>query len=167
MRVNTMTAEQRRALRAKAHHLHPVVAVGTHGLTPAVLREIDIALKAHELIKIRVFSDVRSERDALLARICGELECAPVQHLGKLLIIWRHNPDLHREAGDNSKPRHARVVRRLPVKSPAARDEKSSRSRLAPPAGAPRAPSRRRRADNVSTLDRRGGDQSRRRRRAH
>ena len=64
-----MTAEQRRALRAKAHHLHPVVAVGTHGLTPAVLREIDIALKAHELIKIRVFSDVRSERDALLFSI--------------------------------------------------------------------------------------------------
>jgi len=77
-----------------------------------------------------------AKRDALLARICGELECAPVQHLGKLLIVWKHNPELHREADDNSKPRHARVVRRLPVKSPAARDEKSSRSRLAPPAGA-------------------------------
>ena len=111
-----MTAEQRRALRAKAHHLHPVVAVGTHGLTPTVLHEIDIALKAHELIKIRVFSDVRSERDALLARICGELECAPVQHLGKLLIVWRHNPDLHRKTGDDSKPGRTRVVRRPPVR---------------------------------------------------
>src|SRR5205823_2867587 len=139
-----MTPEQRRALSAKAHHLHPVVAVGAHGLTPAVLHEIDIALKAHELIKIRVFSDVRSERDALLARICGELECAPVQHLGKLLIVWRHNPDLHRKAGDDSKPGRTRVVRRPPVRPPEGRDEKSSRSRIAPPAGTPRAPSRRR-----------------------
>jgi len=108
-----------------------------------------------------------ANRDALLARICGELECAPVQHLGKLLIVWKHNPELHREADDNSKPRHARVVRRLPVKSPAARDEKSSRSR-----------SRRLRARHAHLRDagaptpirqseRRGGDQSRRRRRAH
>jgi len=162
-----MTAEQRRALRAKAHHLHPVVAVGTHGLTPTVLHEIDIALKAHELIKIRVFSDVRSERDALLARICGELECAPVQHLGKLLIVWRHNPDLHRATGDDNKPRCARGVSRLPVKSPEARDEKSTRSRIAPPAGTPRAPSRRRRNGTDSAVEQRASDQARRRRRAH
>ncbi|TMH67560.1 MAG: YhbY family RNA-binding protein [Betaproteobacteria bacterium] len=165
--MNNVTAEQRRALRAKAHHLRPVVAVGMHGLTPAVLHEIDSALKAHELIKIRVFSDVRSERDALLARICGELECAPVQHLGKLLIVWRHNPDLHRAAGDDNKPRRARGVRRLPVKSPESRDEKSSRSRIAPPTGTPRAPSRRRRNGTDSAVDHRGSDQSRRRRRAH
>ncbi len=167
MRVKNVTAEQRRALRAKAHHLRPVVAVGTHGLTPAVLREIDVALKAHELIKIRVFSDVRSERDALLATICGELECAPVQHLGKLLIVWRHNPDLHRESSAEDKPRRTRVVRRPPAMSPASRDEKSSRSRIAPPAGTPRAPSRRRRNDTDSAVEQRASDQARRRRRAH
>ena len=70
------TTPELRSLRARAHHLRPVVAVGTHGLTPAVLHEIDVALKAHELIKIRVFNDVRSERDALLAKICSELACA-------------------------------------------------------------------------------------------
>jgi RNA-binding protein len=76
-------------LRARAHHLHPVVAIGQHGLTPSVLHEIDVALTAHELIKLRVFSDERSEREALLGRICDQLSCAPVQHLGKLLILWR------------------------------------------------------------------------------
>jgi RNA-binding protein len=86
---NEISASQRRELRAKAHHLHPVVAVGQHGLTPAVQHEIDVALTAHELIKIRVFSDDRAEREALLSRICAELGCAPVQHVGKVLIVWR------------------------------------------------------------------------------
>jgi RNA-binding protein len=165
--MQALTAPELRSLRAKAHHLRPVVAVGTHGLTPAVLHEIDVALKAHELIKIRVFSDMRSERDTLLAKICGELECAPVQHLGKLLIVWRRNPELHREAGAEDTRRRPRVVRRSPAISPTSRDEKSSRSRIAPPAGIPRAPSRRRRDGTDPAVDKRGGDQSRRRRRAH
>ena len=165
--MQTLTTLELRSLRAKAHHLRPVVAVGTHGLTPAVLHEIDVALKAHELIKIRVFSDERSERDTLLTKICGELECAPVQHLGKWLIVWRHNPDLHRQAVAEDKPRRPRIVRRQPVKSPDSRDEKSSRSRIAPPAGTPRAPSRRRRDGTDPAVEQRGGDQSRRRRRAH
>jgi RNA-binding protein len=165
--MQALTAPELRSLRAKAHHLRPVVAVGAHGLTPAVLHEIDVALKAHELIKIRVFSDVRSDRDALLAKICSELACAPVQHLGKLLIVWRHNPDLHREAAAEDRPNRTRVVRRPPAMSPTSRGEKSSRSRIAPPAGIPRAPSRRRRDGADPAVDQRGGDQSRRRRRAH
>lgn len=79
----------RRALRAKAHHLHPVVSVGQHGLTPAVMHEIDLALAAHGLIKVRVHAEDRAEREAMLARIADELESAPVQHIGKLLILWR------------------------------------------------------------------------------
>ena len=92
--MNTLDSSQRRALRAKAHHLHPVVLVGQHGLTPAVLHEIDLALLAHELIKVRVFDDQRHKRDQLLATICTALDCAPVQHLGKVLVIWRANPAL-------------------------------------------------------------------------
>ena len=90
--MRTLTPAARRALRAKAHPLHPVVAIGQHGLTPAVLHEIDVNLLAHELIKIRVFNDERGEREALLARICGELDAAPVQHLGKILTLWRPMP---------------------------------------------------------------------------
>lgn len=82
----------RRALRARAHHLHPVVSVGHQGLTPAVLHEADVALSAHELIKVRVLADDRGERDALLSRICETLDCAPVQQIGKLLVLWRPRP---------------------------------------------------------------------------
>ena len=83
----------RRALRARAHHLHPVVAIGQHGLTPAVLHEIDIALLKHELIKVRVASEQRATRDALLSLICKESGCAPVQHLGRIFVLYRENPD--------------------------------------------------------------------------
>lgn len=82
----------RRELRARAHHLHPVVSIGHHGLTPAVLREIDVALIAHELIKVRLGSDDRDERIAMNARICDALDCGPVQQIGKLLVLWRPRP---------------------------------------------------------------------------
>lgn len=90
--MKTLTPSQRRALRAKAHALHPFVAIGQHGLTSAVLHEIDVALLAHELIKIRVFSDTRDDREGMLARVCTELDAAPVQHIGKLLVVWRQAP---------------------------------------------------------------------------
>jgi putative YhbY family RNA-binding protein len=90
--MRTLTPAERRAFRAKAHALHPFVSIGQHGLTPAVLHEIDVNLVAHELIKIRVFNDDRGERETLLAQICGDLDAAPVQHLGKILTIWRPAP---------------------------------------------------------------------------
>ena len=90
--MRTLAPAERRAFRAKAHSLHPVVAIGQHGLTPAVLHEIDVNLLAHELIKIRVHGDDRDEREALLERICSDLDAAPVQHLGKILTIWRPAP---------------------------------------------------------------------------
>jgi putative YhbY family RNA-binding protein len=118
-----LTPAERRDLRAKAHRLHPVVSVGQHGLTPAVLHEIDVNLLAHELIKVRVFDDDRDARDALLARICAELEAAPVQHIGKLLVVWRPAPQA-------AAPE---------IERPAARRE--------PPKREPRAPARRRRRE--------------------
>lgn len=91
--MKPLTPSERRALRAQAHHLDPVVIVGHHGLTPAVLHEIDLALLAHELVKVRVASDDRGAREAALADVAGKLDCAPVQHLGKVLVLWRPNPD--------------------------------------------------------------------------
>src|SRR4249920_2867723 len=90
--MRTLTPTERRAYRAKAHPLHPVVTIGHHGLTPAVVHEIDVNLLAHELIKIRVFEDDRDARAALLTAICDALDAAPVQHLGKILTIWRPAP---------------------------------------------------------------------------
>ena len=84
-----ITAEQRRALRARAHPLHPLVAISLNGLTDAVLREISCSLEAHELVKIRVFNDEREQREAWLTEICEKLDAAPVQHIGKLLVVFR------------------------------------------------------------------------------
>ena len=79
----------RRALRADAHHLDPVVMIGGDGLTDAVLKEADAALKAHTLIKVRVLGDDRLARQAVFDRMCDALGAAAVQHIGKLLILWR------------------------------------------------------------------------------
>ncbi|MDR2244963.1 MAG: YhbY family RNA-binding protein [Burkholderiales bacterium] len=88
----TLAPIERRALRAQAHALSPVVMIGQHGLTPAVLREIDHALNTHELIKVRIFNNDRTERETLQLAICDRLTCAPVQHLGKLIVLWRPAP---------------------------------------------------------------------------
>jgi putative YhbY family RNA-binding protein len=80
---------QRAELRAQAHALNPVVLIGAEGLTQAVLSEIKVHLAAHQLIKIRVFGDERDERVAIYDQICDELSAAPIQHIGKLLVIWK------------------------------------------------------------------------------
>lgn len=87
-----LTPSERKDQRALAHHLDPVVLIGGDGLTPAVTREVDQALNAHGLIKVRVFSDDRSGRDTMLAQLCDQLNAAPIQHIGKLLILWRPMP---------------------------------------------------------------------------
>ena len=133
--MTNLTPQQRRALRAQAHHLHPVVSIGQHGLTPPVLREIDVALTAHALVKIRVHSDDRAAREAMLAEIAQALHAAPVQHLGKLLIVWRE-PDEEEVEEASAPARKAAPVR------PAARAEASS---TAPRAKASPGEARRRR----------------------
>ncbi len=87
-----LTTTQRRALRAAAHHLNPVVSISQKGLTPSVLAEIDRCLKAHELIKLRLYGIEREVREALFIEICTALNCAEVQHIGNLLVLWRENP---------------------------------------------------------------------------
>jgi putative YhbY family RNA-binding protein len=80
---------QRADLRSQAHALKPVVLIGAEGLTDAVLAEIKVHLAAHELIKIRVFGDEREERVAIYEAICDQLNAAPIQHIGKLLVVWK------------------------------------------------------------------------------
>ena len=87
-----LSSVERRELRARAHALNPVVAIAENGLTEAVLKEIDNCLKAHELIKIRVYGDSRDNRLAYLEKICAELGAAAVQHTGKLLVVYRPAP---------------------------------------------------------------------------
>ena len=108
-----LTAAERRAHRADAHHLDPVVHIGTDGLTPAVLKEVDAALNAHGLIKVRVFNDERSEREAMYLRVAEELAAAPVQHIGKLLVLWRPMPEKHKAIDEDRKsgPKEVKVLK--------------------------------------------------------
>jgi RNA-binding protein len=87
-----LTTAERKAKRADAHHLDPVVLIGGEGLTAAVRKETDAALNAHGLIKVRVFSDERETREAMFAALAEELGAAPIQHIGKLLVLWRPIP---------------------------------------------------------------------------
>ncbi len=84
----TLTVLQRQNLKARAHALNPTVMIGNAGLTPAVLDEIARTLKSHELIKVRATGE-REERDAMMLQICETLNAAPVQHIGKILVIYR------------------------------------------------------------------------------
>jgi RNA-binding protein len=84
-----LTPAQRKTHKAAAHHLDPVVAIGAGGLTAAVRKEADAALTAHGLIKVRVFSDDREARAEMLAQMVDALNAAPVQHIGKLFVLWR------------------------------------------------------------------------------
>lgn len=98
-----LTPDERLALRARAHDLKPVVSIAQQGLTNAVLKEIDVCLSAHELIKIRVYNDEREQREGFLTTICEQLEAAPVQHIGKLLVVWRPAPE--DTTGKSTRPR--------------------------------------------------------------
>lgn len=99
-----LTPAQRKVHRADAHHLDPVVLVGGDGLTPAVVKEVDNALKAHGLIKVRVFSDDRSAREAMLQTLTEQLNAAPIQHIGKLLVLWRPQPEKVKAVDEDRMP---------------------------------------------------------------
>lgn len=99
-----LTPAQRKEHRSGAHHLDPVVMIGGDGLTPAVEKEVDAALKAHGLIKVRVFSDDRAARDEMLATLAEKLDAAPIQHIGKLLVLWRPIPTKETAPRDDRMP---------------------------------------------------------------
>jgi RNA-binding protein len=95
-----LTPAERSELRAEAHGLSPVVIIGEGGLTPAVTKEIDLSLNAHGLIKVRVFGDDREARVAIYETICEQLKAAPVQHIGKLLVLFRPKKEAAKERSE-------------------------------------------------------------------
>jgi RNA-binding protein len=107
-----LTPAQRKEHRSAAHHLDPVVLIGGDGLTEAVRKETDAALKAHGLIKVRVFSDDRASRESMLGELADTLGAAPIQHIGKLLVLWRPKPEKERPAdeGRGAGPRVVKIV---------------------------------------------------------
>lgn len=95
-----LTPAERSTLRAEAHALNPVVIIGEAGLTPGVLKEVDASLDSHGLIKVRVFGDDREARVAIYETICDKLGAAPVQHIGKLLVVYRPKKDAPKERSE-------------------------------------------------------------------
>ena len=84
---------ERKKLKARAHALNPIIHLGGKGLTETVIAEIGRALDAHELIKVRAGGMERDKREAALAEICGKLTAQPVQHIGKVLVVYRKKPE--------------------------------------------------------------------------
>ena len=99
-----LTVAERKVHRANAHHLDPVVMIGGDGLTDAVLKEADAALKAHGLIKVRVLGDDREAREAMYQQLADSLSAAPIQHIGKLLVLWRPLPAKERAVDEDRMP---------------------------------------------------------------
>ncbi len=99
-----LTPAQRKVHRADAHHLEPVVMIGNDGLTPAVVKETDAALNAHGLIKVRVLGDDRTAREVIFQSLADQLEAAPIQHIGKLLVLWRPQPEKERVMDEDRMP---------------------------------------------------------------
>lgn len=87
--------------------------IGSDGLTDAVQKEVDAALTAHGLIKIRVLGDDRAARDAMYQQLCDSLDAAPVQHIGKLLVLWRPIPEKHKIPDEDRKaaPRDVKLLK--------------------------------------------------------
>jgi len=88
-----LSLAKRRELRARAHALDPVVLIGSGGLSVSILADIDRALKNHELIKVRVRGADRQVRETFLESICRATGAEPVQHIGRILVVFRENPE--------------------------------------------------------------------------
>lgn len=87
-----MKPVEKKALKAKAHALNPVVMIGQAGLTPAVINEIGVALDAHELIKVKIRAE-RNERKTISEQICLETQSELIQSIGQIVVLFRKNPN--------------------------------------------------------------------------
>jgi RNA-binding protein len=84
-----LSAAERKELKARAHKLEPVVLIGSKGITDEVVNEVERALKAHELIKVRAASLERDSREQALKELCGRTGAESVQTIGKVFVMYR------------------------------------------------------------------------------
>mgnify|MGYP000444173484 CR=1 FL=1 len=147
-----LTRDVRLSLRAQAHHLDPVVLLGANGLTEAVMKEIDRELKAHELIKVRVPTDDREEREAIYSQVADTLGAARVQMIGKLLIFWRPAEDETEEEA-SARIMQRRPLRRVPRKQPRRRLRPRQKRKLLRKSPAKRSSAKRKRRGALARSD--------------
>lgn len=125
--MTELTPAQRSDLRARAHHLNPVVTIAGNGLAATVVAEIERSLQAHELIKVKVQGAEREQREALMQELCATLNAAPVQHIGNILVVWRKR----REEPKSAAPAEKKPARAATAKSAAAFAAVARRAALA------------------------------------
>jgi RNA-binding protein len=89
----TSTGKRRRALRALAHPLKPVVLIGQRGLTASVLRQVDAALADHELIKVKLSADCPIDRSEVGEKLVSEVGCELAGIVGRVLVLYRPHPE--------------------------------------------------------------------------
>src|SRR5512134_390561 len=128
--MNELTALQRKALRARAHALNPILQLGEKGLTDAVIAEIDRALAHHELIKVRAAPLNRDVRQVAIASICERTGAHAIQHIGKILVVYRQKPppEPAAEKPTRSARPGSRTSSRRPASPPPPRRRTPSRS---------------------------------------
>jgi len=125
-----LTSQQIKTLKAEAHHLNPVVMLGAAGLADTVVKEIEQALTAHGLIKIKLGGESREDRAALMSEICARTGAQPVQSIGKVGVVWREKPEkpTERAAFVPKQKAGERAVKRSPAaKKAGVRRAKSAR----------------------------------------
>lgn len=133
----SLSLKRRSELRAEAHKLRPTVIIGDKGLTDEVLAEIDRSLAAHELIKVRAATDDRDARDVWMESICAKLAAHPVQQIGKVLVVYRQNPE--------KAPERKAAAPAKPARAAQAQPKRISRPRSRTPSPLPESGPRRRR----------------------
>jgi RNA-binding protein len=84
-----LSPAERKQLKARAHQLEPVVMIGSKGLTDEVVKEVELALKAHELVKVRAASLERDAREVAFQALCERTGAEGLQHIGKVFVIYR------------------------------------------------------------------------------
>lgn len=95
----TLSSKERAELRAEAHHLHPLVHVGHHGLTDALRQTLDDALRTHELVKVALAKSTDVSAKEAARQLAEQLGADVVQTIGRTCTLYRENPDLERRKG--------------------------------------------------------------------
>lgn len=96
----TISGKERAELRAEAHHLDPLVHIGSHGITPALVASLDDVLRTRELVKVQLGRPIEEKPRAIAERLARETAAVVVQVIGRTATLYRENPDLERKRGD-------------------------------------------------------------------
>jgi len=108
LRKDRVNSEQTKELKTRAHMLKPIIMIGQAGLTEAVLKEIEIALDIHELLKIKVRAE-RDERKEIFQQICIDTKAEKIQSIGQVIVIYRKKPAKPQKKAEPQRKRHTRM----------------------------------------------------------